>query len=121
MKLRIGTFNGENLFSRPRVLNYASDEKAVEPLAHIAVLDRILAKPTYSSFDKKRILDARGRAQLLHSDQHGIGSKAGSLRLDVGGAIGCRVAPLLGGEGLRLAPADPPAPERVHVARSSAG
>src|SRR5205823_1523308 len=56
MKLRIATFNCENLFSRPRVLNYVSHEKAVEPLARIAQLDRILAKPTYTPADKARIL-----------------------------------------------------------------
>jgi hypothetical protein len=56
LKLRIATFNCENLYSRPRVLNYVSNEKAIEPLARIALLDKILAKPTYSRADKERIL-----------------------------------------------------------------
>jgi endonuclease/exonuclease/phosphatase family metal-dependent hydrolase len=53
--LRIATFNCENLFSRPTVLNYADNDTALEPLSEIAELNKALAKPKYTASDKTKI------------------------------------------------------------------
>jgi len=54
---RVATFNCENLFSRPKMLNYVGNEKAARPLAHLATLDKLLAKAKYKPDDKRRILE----------------------------------------------------------------
>ena len=60
-KFRLATFNCENLFSRPKVLNYADNETAREPLEQLTALDALLAKRAYSAADKRRILQALAR------------------------------------------------------------
>ena len=54
--VRLSTFNCENLFSRPKVLNHADNEEGREPLNQLVKLDALLARRVYSSRDKKRIL-----------------------------------------------------------------
>jgi len=56
-KVRLATFNCENLFSRPKVLNYADNEEGREPLNRLAKLDALLARQAYSRADKRRILE----------------------------------------------------------------
>ena len=56
-KVRLSTFNCENLFSRPKVLNYADNEDARKPLNRLVKLDTLLARRTYSPRDKRRILE----------------------------------------------------------------
>jgi hypothetical protein len=56
-KVRLATFNCENLFSRPKVLNYADNEAAREPLNRLAKLDALLGRRTYLNADKRRILE----------------------------------------------------------------
>jgi hypothetical protein len=56
-KVRLSTFNCENLFSRPKVLNYADNEDGRDALNRLAKLDALLARRTYSSLDKRRILE----------------------------------------------------------------
>jgi len=41
-KLRLATFNCENLFSRPKVLNHADNEAGRAPLNRLAKLDAVL-------------------------------------------------------------------------------
>jgi hypothetical protein len=50
-KVRLATFNCENLFSRPKVLNYADNEEAREPLNRLARLDALLGQRTYTNAD----------------------------------------------------------------------
>ena len=56
-KLRLSTFNCENLFSRPKVLNYADNEDGRKPLNQLVKLDAVLCRRAYSNQDKRRILD----------------------------------------------------------------
>jgi endonuclease/exonuclease/phosphatase family metal-dependent hydrolase len=55
--LTISTFNCENLFSRPKLLNFDTDAAAADALTKVAQLDGILAKETYAADDKKQILE----------------------------------------------------------------
>lgn len=57
---RVCTFNCENLFSRPKVLNYVDNDDGREPLNKLVKLDAILAKQTYSAADKKNIFKLLG-------------------------------------------------------------
>lgn len=52
MKLRLATFNVENLFSRPRALNEASAATSREILNDIAQLNELIAQAAYSEADK---------------------------------------------------------------------
>jgi endonuclease/exonuclease/phosphatase family metal-dependent hydrolase len=54
-KLRLATFNVENLFSRAKVLNYKNQSTGDQKLAAIEVLRSILKKDTYSPQDKTDI------------------------------------------------------------------
>jgi len=56
-KLRLATFNCENLFSRPKVLNCADNEEGREPLNRLVELNDVIARRTYSNLDKRRILE----------------------------------------------------------------
>jgi len=56
-RLRLSTFNCENLFSRPKVLNGANNEAARGPLNRLARLNALLARRSYSSSDKRNILE----------------------------------------------------------------
>ncbi len=55
MRLRVATFNCENLLSRAKVLNFDDNDDARDPLNKMAKLDAILAKPKYSDADKEKI------------------------------------------------------------------
>ena len=62
-KFRLATFNCENLFSRPKVLNYADNEAGREPLNQLVKLDALLAKRAYSAADKRCIAQALEQLQ----------------------------------------------------------
>ena len=54
--LNIATFNCENLFSRPKILNFENNEAAREPLNELVKLNKILGKAKYGSRDKQQII-----------------------------------------------------------------
>lgn len=54
--MRISTFNCENLFSRPTVLNFQDNEAAHAPLEELAKLDALIAEPVYDAGIKAEIL-----------------------------------------------------------------
>ena len=56
-KVRVSTFNCENLFSRPKILNFEENDDAREDLNKLVKLDKILAKTTYSAADQDAILE----------------------------------------------------------------
>src|SRR5919107_393585 len=69
--MRIASFNLENLFRRPKVLNQATWDAGSEVLDAYARLQRILGKPKYEAEDKARIvelLDALGLSRGDESD-----------------------------------------------------
>lgn len=55
-KVRVSTFNCENLFSRPAILNYDDNDDARIPLGKLVQVDTILQKATYSAADQTKIL-----------------------------------------------------------------
>ena len=57
MKLRIATFNVENLFQRVRPLNYDDNALITELLDDIGELEGLLKKPVYEAADKKRMVE----------------------------------------------------------------
>ena len=70
MKLRLATFNVENLFTRPRALNAPTTTASREVLNDIAKLTELIEKPIYSDADKAAI-----RALL---EQYQVESKPGT-------------------------------------------
>lgn len=56
-RLRLATFNFENLFTRAKVLNLADHESATSILAQIADLEALLSKARYTDADKDAILE----------------------------------------------------------------
>jgi len=54
-KLRLATFNCENLFSRPAILNF-DNKQAATPLGDLARLDQLIGQAAYSADDKKEML-----------------------------------------------------------------
>lgn len=56
MKLRIATFNVENLFRRPKVMNFASWSEGQPYLDDYAKLTNLLNRETYSAQDKQAML-----------------------------------------------------------------
>src|SRR4051812_41255377 len=59
-KLRVATFNCENLFSRAKILTFDNTE-AAGPLDLLAQLNSLLAQSAYSAADKTKIV------QLIHA------------------------------------------------------
>jgi endonuclease/exonuclease/phosphatase family metal-dependent hydrolase len=53
---RVGSFNFENLFERPKVLNLKSNDDTARLLNKISELEGLLAKATYSAAAKSQIL-----------------------------------------------------------------
>jgi len=64
MKLRIATFNVENLFRRPKVMNFASWSEGQPYLDDYAKLTNLLNRETYSAQDKKAILKLLSKHKL---------------------------------------------------------
>ena len=64
MKLRIATFNVENLFRRPKVMNFASWSEGQPYLDDYAKLTNLLNRETYSAQDKKAILKLLNKHKL---------------------------------------------------------
>ncbi|MEU3616716.1 endonuclease/exonuclease/phosphatase family protein [Streptomyces sp. NPDC006872] len=56
MTIRIGTFNAENLFRRPKAFALESDTQRDKVLADFGDLVALLEKESYSDHDKERIL-----------------------------------------------------------------
>jgi len=56
MQLRIATFNVENLFRRPKVMNFSSWSQGQPYLDDYARLTNLLNRETYSTQDKREIL-----------------------------------------------------------------
>ncbi len=57
---RVGSFNLENLFERPKVLNLKSNEDTRQLLNKIADLEGLLAKANYTAAVKTKILSLYG-------------------------------------------------------------
>lgn len=53
--IRLATFNVENLFDRPLILNLKDQEKAAELLDMVKALQLLITKPSYSPADKSEI------------------------------------------------------------------
>ncbi len=70
MKLRLGTFNVENLFTRPRAMSEATTAANREVLNDITRLSELIEQPVYSDADKAAI-----RALL---EKHNVESRPGS-------------------------------------------
>jgi endonuclease/exonuclease/phosphatase family metal-dependent hydrolase len=56
MNFRLATFNCENLFSRPALLNFDDNRRARKPLEQLVKLDQLIAKPKYTASDKEKML-----------------------------------------------------------------
>jgi endonuclease/exonuclease/phosphatase family metal-dependent hydrolase len=74
MTTRLASFNLENLFSRPKVMNRATWAAGSDELSEFTLLSSLLEKPVYSDDDKteiKRILDKHrfGDRNVLPSDR----------------------------------------------------
>ncbi|PWB81591.1 MAG: endonuclease/exonuclease/phosphatase [Methylocystaceae bacterium] len=69
--MKLASFNLENLFLRVRAMNGASWEDGKDALEAHAELDAILAKETYSSADKKKIVKLLKELKLDKSDDGG--------------------------------------------------
>lgn len=54
MAFKIATFNVENLFSRPKLMNFSNNETGSDRLAQVGELQRLLAQTSYAP-DKARI------------------------------------------------------------------
>jgi predicted extracellular nuclease len=54
--MRIATFNVENLFDRPKILNGQDSGETKSALADVGKLDKLLKKKIYSPVDKKEIV-----------------------------------------------------------------
>ena len=67
--MRIASFNLENLFRRPKVLNQATWDAGSEVLDAYARLQRILGKPKYEAEDKARIVELLGALGLSRGDE----------------------------------------------------
>lgn len=68
--MRIASYNVENLFSRPRVMNQESWADGKKILTLFAKLNAILAKENYSTADKNAILDGLSDLGLAASDEN---------------------------------------------------
>ncbi|WP_460065431.1 endonuclease/exonuclease/phosphatase family protein [Streptomyces sp. YKOK-I1] len=67
MSIRIGTFNAENLFRRPKAFALESDTQRDKVLADFAELVSLLEKDSYTKNDKERILAIVMEHQVLNS------------------------------------------------------
>lgn len=66
--MRIASFNLENLFRRPKVLNQGTWAAGRDVLDAYSRLQKILEKPRYRSADKRRILELLDKLGLRKSD-----------------------------------------------------
>ncbi len=57
MKLRIATFNVENLFSRPAAMQDGMGQAGQDAIDHQAQLNRIVGKSVYDDADKARLIE----------------------------------------------------------------
>ena len=55
--MRLATFNVENMFERPAIMNLPQWKDGEKVLQDFTVLSNLIEKPTYSAADKKRILE----------------------------------------------------------------
>lgn len=68
MPIRIASFNVENLFDRPKVMNDSTLAQPNELLDAYATLNALLQEPTYTPAIKQAILDELAKLGLLKSD-----------------------------------------------------
>ena len=54
---KVACFNVENLFARPKVFNFRDKSVGDEILERIGEFRKLLKKPTYSTSDKRKILN----------------------------------------------------------------
>ncbi|MEO1796970.1 MAG: hypothetical protein AAFR53_08145, partial [Pseudomonadota bacterium] len=54
MRLRVATYNVENLFGRAKVLNFSAYATGDDIMRDIAEIQSILEKPVYSDADRRR-------------------------------------------------------------------
>ena len=71
--IRLATFNVENLFDRPAVLNLKDSSKTTELLAQIAELQSLIDQANYSTADKKRILELAEMLERYIDIQEDVG------------------------------------------------
>jgi len=67
MKLRIGTFNVENLFSRPKAMNFPKWSEGQPILDDYHALNTLFNKDSYSESDKSEILTLLSKYDLTSS------------------------------------------------------
>lgn len=68
--MRIATFNVENLFVRPRIMNLPDWEDGKPILEAFAALTDLLERPAYSPADKTQILHLLDKLGLLKADEN---------------------------------------------------
>jgi predicted extracellular nuclease len=87
--IRIATFNCENLFKRPKVLNLQDNDKARGVLDKLEELQAILRKKTYSPQDKRDILKLTKELSpwmSISEDRGKLFSKSGGLHVGAAGS-----------------------------------
>lgn len=67
MRLKIASFNVENLFRRVRPLNYDDNAFITDLLNDVGELDGLMKKPVYLAADKKRMLELLKKHEALTS------------------------------------------------------
>jgi endonuclease/exonuclease/phosphatase family metal-dependent hydrolase len=68
--MRLGTFNVENLFSRPRAMNQGDWNLGKEVLAEYSQLNTLLQKETYTAADKTAIRESLQALGLEEADEN---------------------------------------------------
>ena len=68
MSIRIASFNVENLFDRPKVMNESTLAEPNELLDAYATLNALIQEPVYTPAIKQAILDELAKLGLLKSD-----------------------------------------------------
>jgi predicted extracellular nuclease len=91
--MRIATFNVENLFDRPKILNGQDSVETKSALADVGKLDKLLKKKIYSPADKKEIV----RLRKLLAPYIVIQEDIGKLMTTTGRVVATGAADWIGG------------------------
>ncbi len=71
--IRLATFNVENLFDRPLILNLQDQQRSSDLMAKVVQLQKLIALPTYSAADKTLILQLFGEVDQYIDIQEDVG------------------------------------------------